>query len=306
MPALTAIVKRIDHILVRVDDPEPLFGLLSGLLELPVSWPMQNHGWYASGGVFVGNASLEIARLGRARPRAAGSARLFGIALEPCPLGVCLRELAARGIPHSLPVCFCGERPDGTRGVRWKNVLLGGLTGEAHARLLRASWWAEDSVAGRLLDPVGRMMAFGHWVRLTTSPTERHIVYLCEYGYEVEKGLSARRAVLEEAGGGPLGLVGLAEVVLGATNPERARQRWQNLLAPLLPVERGLWQLHDGPGIRIVPHDEDTMLSLVLRTRDLARAEAWLRERRMLGGMTANQISVDPVTVQGLDIRLMQ
>jgi hypothetical protein len=306
MPALAAIVKRIDHVVVQVDDPGPLFGLLSGPLGLPVAWPIQNHGWYASGGVFAGNASLEVARLGRARPRAAGSARLFGIALEPYPLSACLRELAARGIPHSLPVCFYGERPDGTRGARWTNVLLGGLTREAHARLLRTHWWAGDSIPGRVLDPVARMMALGHWARLATSPAGRHMVYICEYGYEMEEGLSARRAALEEAGGGPLGLVGLAEVVLGATNPERARQRWQNLLAPLLPVERGFWQPADGPGIRIVPHDEDTMLALVLRTRDLACAEAWLREHRMLGGVTANQVSIDPVTVQGLDVRLTQ
>ncbi len=306
MPALAAIVKRIDHVVVRVDDPGPLFGLLAGPLELPVSWPIQSHGWYASGGIFAGNVCLEIARLGRGRGRAAGSAHLFGVALEPYPLDVSLRELAARGIPHSLPVPFYGELSDGTRGVRWTNVLLGGLAGEGHGTLLRSHWWAGGSISRCVLGPLARVLALGHWARLASSRAGRHMVYMCEYAYETDEALSAGRAAFLAAGGGPLELVGLAEVIMGATNPERARQRWQNLLAPLLPVDRGYWQPASGPGIRIVPHDENTLLALVLRTRSLARAETWLREQRMLGGVAAGQVAIDPVVMHGLDIRLIQ
>lgn len=306
MPALAAIVKRIDHIVVRVDDPNPLFDLLAGPLGLPVSWPVQNHGWYASGGLFAGNACLEIARLGRARARAGGSAHLFGVALEPYPLSACLSELAARGIPHSLPVPFWGEQPDGTRGVCWTNVLLGGLTGDTHATLLRSRWWTEGSISSRVLSPLARLIALGHWAYVASPGKGRHLVYMCEYGYEMDAVLSAARAAFRETGGGVLGLVGVAEVVLGTTNPERMRQRWQNLLAPLLPVERGFWQPGEGPGIRIVPHDEDTMLALVMRTRNLAGAEEWLRGERMLGSSAADQVSIDPVAVHGLDIRLVE
>ena len=45
MPALTGIVKRIDHVVIRADDPGPLFDLFAGPLGLPVSWPIQSHGW---------------------------------------------------------------------------------------------------------------------------------------------------------------------------------------------------------------------------------------------------------------------
>ncbi len=306
MPALAGIVKRIDHIVVWVDDPEPLFELLVGSLGLPVSWPIQSSGWYASGGAFAGNVCLEVARLGRARGRASGSARLFGIALEPYPLDVSLREVTARGIPHSLPVPFAGEWPDGTRGIRWTNVLLGGLMDEGRGVLLRSRWWGRDMVPRRMLDPLARLLAVGHWVRAASPRAGRHMVFMCEYAYDVDEALSAWRAAFEEAGGGPLGLVGVAEVVLGATNPERARQRWQNLLAPLLPEERGYWQPASGPGIRIVPHDESTLLALVWRTRSLACAEAWLREQRMLGSVTPAQVTIDPVAVHGLDFRLVE
>ena len=306
MPALAAIVKRIDHIVVRVDDPEPLFDVLAGSLGLPISWPIQSRGWYASGGVCAGNVCLEIARLGSARGRASGSARSFGIALEPYPLEVSLGELETRGIPHSLPVLSFGERPDGTRGICWTNVLLGGLAGEGHGMLLRSRWWGVGSVPRRALYPLARMLAVGHWARAASPRAGRHIVYMCKYAREVDEVLSAGRAALEESGGGPLGLVSVAEIILGAVHPERARQRWQNLLAPLLPVERGYWQPASGPGIRIVPHDESTLLALVWRARSLARAEAWLRERRMLGSATPAQVTIDPVAIHGLDFRLVE
>lgn len=306
MPALTGIVKRIDHVVIRADDPGPLFDLFAGPLGLPVSWPIQSHGWYASGGIWAGNMCLEIARLGRPRGRAAGSAHLFALALEPYPLHSSLRELSAREIPHSLPVPFLGERPDGTRGVRWTNVLLGGLTGEGRETLLRSHWWAGRTPPYGILGPLGRVLALGHWARLASPAACRHMVYLCEYAAETAEALSAGWAAFDEEGGGPLKLVGVAEVLLGATNPERARQRWQNLLAPLLPVERGYWQPASGPGIRIAPHDENDLLALVCRTRCLARAEAWLREHGMLGAVTPNQVTLDPVAVHGLDIRLVE
>lgn len=302
MPALAPIVKRIDHVVVRVDDPGPLFELLSGPLGLPVSWPMQNRGWYASGGISFGNACLEVARLGRSRSRGAGSARLFGLALEPHPLSGCLHELSARGIPHSLPVPFRSEGPDGIRGLCWTNVVLGGLTGESHSRLLRRHWGATNSLPRRALDPLARVMALGHWARLATSATGRHMVYMCEYG----DARLANQGGFEADGRGALRLLGLAEVVLGATNLERARRRWQNLLAPLLPEDRGFWRPGGGAGLRIVPHDEDTMLGLVLQTANLAAAEGWLRDHGMLGSVAAHQVTIDPAATYGLDVRLVE
>lgn len=307
MPALAAIVKRIDHVVVRVDDPCPLFELLTDTLALPVAWPMQSHGFYASGGVSVGNACLEIARVGRPKVHSAGSAHLLGVALEPYPLDVSLRELAARGIPHSPPVPFAGERPDGTRGVRWTNVLLGGLAGEGRGALLRTHWWPDNPLAERVLVPLARMAVISHWASLASSPAGLPMVFMCEYAdEEVEAALASGRASLQETRGGPMELVGLAEVVLGATHPERVRQRWQNLFAPLLPMDRGFWQPASGPGLRVVAHDENILLALTFRTRSLARAEAWLRAARMLGGVAAGQLAIDPVAVYGLDIRLIQ
>lgn len=305
MPALTAIVKCIHHIVARADDLAPLFDILVGRLGLPVAWATQSYGWYASAGACLGNAFLEVARLGRAPARAIGTARLFGVAIEPHPLDASLQELAARGIPHSLPIPFYGERPDGTRGVRWTNVLLGGLAGEAQEALLRSRWWKEGTIARSVLGPPVRMLTIGHWARLASSGTGRYMVFMCEYAREMVAELAVGVDAFRRSGGGPLQLDGVAEVVIGASHHERARQRWQNLLAPLLPVERGYWQPGEGPGIRIVAHDEDAMLALILRTRDLASAEAWLRERRMLGSVAVGQITIDPAAIYGLDIRLV-
>ena len=54
------IVHQIDHILIASSDPNALFSLLTGTLQLPVAWPMTDYGAFASGGVGVGNTNLEI------------------------------------------------------------------------------------------------------------------------------------------------------------------------------------------------------------------------------------------------------
>jgi hypothetical protein len=309
MSALAAIVKCVDHVVIQVEDPEPLFSLFTGPLDLPVAWPIQRGDWYTSGGICVGNACLEIAEIAhidRRRRRVARNAHLLGIALLPIGLDASLRELVMRGIPHSLPVPHFGEHADGTRSVRWTNVLLGGLAGEGGSILLRSRWWTQGTPIGRALAALSRITFRSYWASLAWSDTGRFAVYMRDYAPELVEALAEQQAVFSERRGGPLELVGLAEVIVGAVHPERVRQRWQNLLAPLLPVDRGYWQPASGPGLRIEPHDEDTLLAIVLRTRSLARAEAWLREAQMLGGVVAGQVTIDRAAVCGLDIRLTE
>ena len=56
------IVRQIDHILIASSDAKGLFALLSDTFQLPVAWPMSNHGNFASGGVAVGTVNLGNAR----------------------------------------------------------------------------------------------------------------------------------------------------------------------------------------------------------------------------------------------------
>jgi hypothetical protein len=108
----------IDHIIAKVSDPLPLYGLFTERLGLPVAWPVKDYGAFASGGVCLGNLNLELLRMGP--PGGAASAKLSGVAFEPAPLATALPELARRQAAVGEPQPFAGL---------WTNVYLHGLGG---------------------------------------------------------------------------------------------------------------------------------------------------------------------------------
>src|SRR5215217_6229838 len=61
-PAITPIVRRIDHLIVRVNDRhyDEFYALLSDTMRLPTPWPPTEHPALRSGGIFAGNVDLEI------------------------------------------------------------------------------------------------------------------------------------------------------------------------------------------------------------------------------------------------------
>lgn len=58
-------VRGIDHVLLRVDDPQPILTRFFEIFEWPVVWPITIHGAFASGGAFLGNATIEVVHLDR-------------------------------------------------------------------------------------------------------------------------------------------------------------------------------------------------------------------------------------------------
>ncbi len=110
----TPIVARIDHIIIQAPDPKPLFTLLTDVFELPVAWPLQSYGVFASGGVFVGNVNIEIMQGPAAAAEWAHESpgpRLHGIAFEPHESAAeSVTLLKKRSVGHSLPAPFFGVR----------------------------------------------------------------------------------------------------------------------------------------------------------------------------------------------------
>jgi hypothetical protein len=94
-------------------------------------------------------------------------------------------------------------------------------------------------------------------------------VFACKYHFDTGAPRAAARAELDSKDGGPLGLVGAAELVLGAPDADDAIDRWTRLLDPLTPDEYGHWTFPDGgPDLRVVPAPEDGCERLVLALRD--------------------------------------
>jgi hypothetical protein len=102
-PAPPAI-KQLDRVLISSDSPRELYDIFTGILELPVAWPLTSLSDNLSAGVGFGNIMLEIfGPQEAARPPQSPRARFSGLALEPVPLSAGLSELKSRNIAYELP-----------------------------------------------------------------------------------------------------------------------------------------------------------------------------------------------------------
>lgn len=107
---MQALIARLDHIYVPVEEPAYMLALFSERLDLPVAWPLTDYGPFRSGAVSLGNANLEFVadNTGHNGFLAAHlPATVRGIGFEP---GLAAErwaaDFASRRLSHSLPFDF--------------------------------------------------------------------------------------------------------------------------------------------------------------------------------------------------------
>src|SRR5918993_6034798 len=89
-------IRRIDHIMIRADDPAKVFAFFTDVLQLPVAWPLMSpRDGVATGGVGIGNVNVEAIRFPGQKSQPS-TAQLLGFAFEPAPLAASLAELDRR------------------------------------------------------------------------------------------------------------------------------------------------------------------------------------------------------------------
>ena len=311
MPITTQpIVKQIDHIAIRVDDPHYLFALLSDTFQLPVVWPIASYDWILSGGVFAGNVNLEMVRYGSAQDSSASevsTARLFGIAFEPYPLSESLRELARRNIPHGPPLPVFGLRFDGFRGKLWTTSILGGFLEESSNPVYLGRTFGGSSPVNVTLGKWMSAITNQRWAEpLIIKAFAERMIYLTEYTHDVVQTRAQKLAELKARQGGPLGVEAVQEIIVGVQNFEEKNARWQSLFAPVPPTNAGVLELGNGPDLRLEPGPEDVIQALVLKVASIEKAKAFLSEKGWMGTVAERHITIAPTKIQGLDIRLMQ
>src|SRR5688500_15586323 len=263
-------VRRIDHSMVRMDDTDQCHGLLPKTLLLRVAWPLATRGGVTSGAVGVGNTNIEAIQFPGQKP---SHAKLVGFGFEPSPLAECLGELDRRGITYGKPRPFVVTEQGGSVKTLFTNVTL-----------------RQFSDADRPVD------ATIHIFLSEYSPT-----YV-----DVEKRRARLRKELQESGGGPLGITGVKEVIVSATDLDEATRLWKKLLGPNSPSAPGVWPVGDGPAIRVVRAKENKLQGLIISVLSLPRAKAFLRERGLLGPVTRNRVTIDSSKIQGLNIQLIE
>jgi len=292
------IVKRVDHLVVRVHSPEPFFSTLTRQLLLPVAWPVTTNPFYSSGGVHLGNLNLELMQVGQqSRP-----AHLYGIAFELEPYEVSLPELEARGIPHTPPAPFFIVDDQGWQITAWTNVYLGGLL--------------DDSPAGRLFFSFSRRASQTTWERTSLPrpfirryglPFVYDTVYRHGMAFAVEYNPSWRAAhIIEENTHTGLDVRRVYEITIGVKEYERAYNCWKALLEPHPEIRKGIWKLPDGLHLRLAQRPTSGLRRMILQVGSLNRAAQFLFKHNMLGKERDGMLTINPASDSGLDIRLVQ
>lgn len=229
------VIDGIDHVVAPIVGAAAVFRVLTDDLGLPAAWPFADHGGIASGGVCLGNANLEISESGTMHP--------WFRAQSPARIQG-LVFTPARPIDEAFAATIRARGIGCSRPMPHEGELLGA------SGLVWTNLWLE----GLIGDDAGAM--------------------LCEYHVPAAVDLKQRQAKLDAAGGGRLGAMGVAEVVIGSPDPEAARARWARLLDPAPCDDRG-WTLRHGPRLRVAAGDAEQVEALVLAVRAprAARAE---------------------------------
>lgn len=311
-------VKQLDHLLVRVDDPRPLFELLSKTFELPVAWPLRSYPAFTSGGVTLGNLYLELLSCAPKPPSSAdGShdARFAAMAFEVDSLEESITELDRRKIPHGPVTAYVEKEADGSKTKLYENAILG--------KMLGSNFWIDTMIVlGRLpgASAMANPGAGGALVRWGMDKVmSGNLVFLVEYAYgnfvnlphwsefrNHEEKRAADKQTLLERRGGALGLKAVEEIVAGVRDVEETQRCWLKLLARIAEVAPNVWEIEDGPRVRLVSANENAIQTLVLKVTSLERAKAALTEKNMLGNVTDDDLTIAPEKIYGLDVRLVE
>lgn len=310
-------VKQLDHLIVRMDDPQPLFELMSETLQLPVAWPLRSYPSFTSGGVALGNLYLEMISCEGTRqsPSVEQRARFVAMAFEADEIEESVKELDRRGIPRGPVVPNIEVMPDGKKTKLYANAILG--------KMLGRHFWIDYMIfMGRLpgASAMANPGAGGALVRWGIKKVmDGNLVFLVEYAYghftnlphwsefkNHDEKRAADKAELAARQGGELGCESVKEIVAGVKDLEDAQGRWRKFLGADAERAHGVWEIADGPPVRLVSADKNAIQALVLKVASLEKAETFLAERGMLGALEKGQIRIAPEKIYGLDVRLVE
>jgi hypothetical protein len=260
------LVRKVDHVLVPVADPRPLFELFTATLGLPAAWPVMQRGTFFSGAVCLGNANLEFIRGEGTVPFLVPVEPLVvrGVAFEPEADDGWAEALAERDLPFVGPTPSEGESIHGGHRLLYTIIFVPGLVDDATA------------------------------------------TFLCHYHSEEALRGEAAMDALAASRGGAIGARGLAEVTIGLSAIDDGAVRWRRFLAPIEPDGHGTFVFEHGPAVRLKRSPIDGVAGLWLEVGSLAKARDALRERDLLGPMRASGIGLNYARTGGLDVWLTE
>lgn len=282
---MTRIVRRIDHLSMVVDDAPATFEMLRERLGLVVGFPMfdvpdemRSAAGERTGFFALGNIALEVVEASVIPREKRDEIEVNIIVFEPDPIDDAVAELDRRGISYVPP------RPIVIpEGAEFPLTFLRDAQSKPEPGSIHGTQLIFQGFIG------GNALAMCYeWAYVPVSVMRD----------------SMRRA-LDEAPDRPLPIVGATEVVIGATDVDAERRRWQQLLDPVVEQEPGLWGFEDGPALRLIAHERNAVVGLVLQVSDVERAVRYLKEHDMLASRSADELAIAPGSIGGLNLTLV-
>jgi hypothetical protein len=263
----------IDHIMVRVREVEPFIRLFENIFALPVSWPLQRKEFATYAWITLGNTNLEFwAAADNTDLPVEQSLPLYsGLALNPSELGRSIALLQERGITCKPPRSFITKNREGRQVTNFTNSVILDISNSACC-VFFCKWEPEGTI-------------FPWLERLTAE----------------ERQLREQRQ-FDRCGGGPIGIVRLAEVAIATPEMSKTRQQWQAITGQTSDRfdlgRRIVLTLHAGETVQIT--------SIVLAVESLAVARAYLASHSILGKDSPDEISIGGSVCSDLCIRLKE
>lgn len=138
------------------------------------------------------------------------------------------------------------------------------------------------------------------------SPTEA--VFICDYAdrKRIDQVHKVARDELVKRHGGPLGVTGLKEIVVGVSDIAKAAAQWRSLVANREQASNGLFAFGDGPSIRLVQVEKPGITEAVISVRSLAAARRFLAARGLLESGDSPRVSMARLATGGLHVTLVE
>jgi hypothetical protein len=159
-------------------------------------------------------------------------------------------------------------------GVAFEPVSLPDLAGDLDARKV------EHGKANpvHMKDGAGKDQLAWTTVQLEgLAPTAVIHGFFCQYHFfDVDRVRAELNGKLRQAGGGPLGIERVAEIVLEVGDAALGRSAWAALLGAPQTRDQATWQLGGGPALRIVEGSEDKV-TVRIQVSSLEKARAFLK-----------------------------
>lgn len=136
---------------------------------------------------------------------------------------------------------------------------------------------------------------------------EKVNLFYCDYIdrkeiYKNRKDASDSLALLQ---GGPLGIIGVKDIVVGC-NKVAAYSDKLSKLPGIKKEANNRFTFESGPSIQLINSNNAGFEKIIITINSLANAKSYLQAKKILGRATKSSVFIDPQAIDGLTIELVE